>query len=79
VLNLVSVSLEDVFRDQVTGLLSPEDERRHVLEVHAAIARAIAEGDADAAERQMREHMQEYADWVTQRHPQLADQVISWQ
>ncbi|SFP50201.1 transcriptional regulator, GntR family [Geodermatophilus dictyosporus] len=79
VLNLVSVSLEDVFRDQVTGLLSPEDERRHVLEVHAAIARAIAAGEADAAEQLMREHMQEYADWVTRRHPQLTDQVISWQ
>jgi DNA-binding FadR family transcriptional regulator len=49
-----------------------------VLEVHAAIAEAIAEGDAEAAERLMRDHMQEYADWVRQRHPQLMDQVISW-
>jgi len=78
VLNLLCVSLEDIFRDQVNGFLSPNDERRHVLEVHSAIAAAIAEGDADAAERLMREHMQEYADWVTQRHPQLMEQVISW-
>ena len=79
VLNLLCVSLEDIFRDQVNGFLSPGDERRHVLEVHSAIAAAIADGDADAAEQLMREHMQEYADWVTQRHPQLMEQVISWQ
>ncbi|RFU19538.1 FadR/GntR family transcriptional regulator [Geodermatophilus marinus] len=78
VLNLLSVSLEDIFRDQVTGLLSPKDERRHVLEVHAAIAQAIADGDAEAAERLMHDHMQEYADWVRKKHPQLMDQVIDW-
>jgi DNA-binding FadR family transcriptional regulator len=79
VLILLCVSLEDIFRDQVNGFLSPSDERKHVLEVHAAVAAAIAQGDADAAERLMREHMQEYADWVLQRHPQLMEQVISWQ
>lgn len=78
VLNLMSSSLEEIFRDQVSGLLSPKDERKHVLEVHTAIAAAIAGGDADAAERLMREHMQEYADWVDQRHPQLVDDIIDW-
>ena len=42
VLNLMSSSLEEIFRDQVSGLLSPKDERKHVLEVHTAIADAIA-------------------------------------
>ncbi len=78
VLNLFSVSLEDIFRDQVSGALSPTEERKHVLAVHAAIAAAIAEGNADEAERLMREHMQDYADWVKERHPQLMDQVIDW-
>ncbi|SEO54559.1 FadR/GntR family transcriptional regulator [Trujillonella endophytica] len=78
VLNLISASLEGIFRDQVNGLLSPADDRRHVLEVHTAIADAISSGDADAAEKLMREHMQEYADWVEQRHPQLVDAIIDW-
>ncbi|HEX2075983.1 MAG TPA: FCD domain-containing protein [Geodermatophilus sp.] len=78
VLNLLCVSLEDIFRDQVSGALSPKEERKHVLAVHAAIAAAIAEGKADEAERLMREHMQDYADWVNERHPQLMDQVIDW-
>jgi DNA-binding FadR family transcriptional regulator len=78
VLNLLSSSLEEIFRDQVSGLLSPKDERKHVLEVHTAIADAIAQGDEDGAERLMREHMQEYADWVDQGHPQLVDAIIDW-
>ncbi|MGY1743536.1 MULTISPECIES: FadR/GntR family transcriptional regulator [unclassified Blastococcus] len=78
VLNLMSSSLEEIFRDQISGLLSPKDQRRHVLEVHAGIAEAIARGDADAAEKLMREHMQEYADWVEQRQPQMIDEIIDW-
>jgi GntR family transcriptional regulator, transcriptional repressor for pyruvate dehydrogenase complex len=78
VLNLVSVSLEDIFRDQVMGALSPKEERRRVLEVHQAIADAIAVGDADRAERLMRDHMQQYADWLRRGHPQLLDRVIDW-
>lgn len=79
VLTLLISSLEDIFRDQVSGLLSPPDERQHVLEVHTAIGAAIAEGRPAEAERLMREHMQEYANWVRLRHPQMMDDVVSWQ
>jgi DNA-binding FadR family transcriptional regulator len=78
VLNLMSMSLEDIFRDQVSGILSPKDQREHVLEVHAGIAEAIAEGRVDEAESLMHDHMQEYADWVRARHPHLLDAVIDW-
>lgn len=78
ILNLFSASLEEIFRDQVNGMLSPKEDRRHVLEVHAAIADAIAEGKADEAERLMHQHMQEYADWVHQRNPRVVDEVIDW-
>lgn len=77
-LNLFSMSLEDIFQDQVSGLLSPKEQRGDVLAVHAAIATAIAEGQAEKAERLMREHMQQYADWVHARHPSLMDAVVSW-
>lgn len=78
ILNLFSASLEEIFRDQVSGMLSPREDRQHVLEVHAAIADAIADGKADESERLMREHMQEYADWVHQRNPRVVDEVINW-
>ncbi len=78
VLNLLSASLEDIFRDQVSGILSPAAERRDVLAVHAAIADAIANGKADDAEQLMREHMQQYADWVQTLYPSLLDTVVDW-
>lgn len=78
ILNLFSASLEEIFRDQVSNLLSPRDQRQHVLDVHAAIADAIAAGNADEAERLMHEHMQEYADWVHQRSPGVVDDIIDW-
>lgn len=78
ILNLFSAALEEIFRDQVSGMLSPREDRQHVLEVHAAIADAIAEGKGEEAERLMREHMEEYADWVHQRNPRVVDDVIDW-
>ena len=47
--------------------------------MHTATAGAMGSGDADAAEKLMREHMQEYADWVYSGHPQLTDAIIDWQ
>ncbi len=78
ILNLVSMSLEDIFHDQVVGLLSPKEQRDEVLTVHARIAEAIAEGRAEEAQRLMHEHMQQYADWVRVRHPHLMDAVVDW-
>ncbi|UOY03616.1 FadR/GntR family transcriptional regulator [Blastococcus sp. PRF04-17] len=77
-LDLYSVSLEDIFLEHVGEALSPPEKREHVLEVHRAIADAIASGDADVAERTMRDHMQEYANWVRDRHPELMPRVINW-
>ncbi|MFI0773452.1 FadR/GntR family transcriptional regulator [Streptomyces sp. NPDC021212] len=78
ILNLVSMSLEDIFHDQVSGFLFPPDRREDVQATHAAIARAIAKGQAATAERLMRQHMQEYGDYVRRRHPHLVDQVVNW-
>jgi len=79
ILNLFSMSLEEIFQDQISGLLFPEEQRGEVLAVHAIIAEAISAGWAQKAERLMREHMQEYADWVHARHPSLMDAVVDWQ
>jgi len=78
ILNLFSHSLEDIFHDRVSGMLFPVSRREKVVEVHAAIARAIARGEAARAERLMREHMLEYAKYVERRHPELMDEVVDW-
>jgi DNA-binding FadR family transcriptional regulator len=78
VLNLMCMSLEDIFQDQVSGLLFPKSKRRRVLEVHQDIATAISEGRADDAETLMRQHMQEYAEYVRKRRGPLMDEVVDW-
>ncbi|MDO7843179.1 FadR/GntR family transcriptional regulator [Sphingomonas immobilis] len=78
ILNLMSHALEDIFHARVVGMLFPPERREAVVEAHHAIAEAIARGDADAAERLMREHMVEYARYVEQRHPALIDEIVEW-
>lgn len=78
ILNLVAHALEDIFHERVKGMLFPPERRGDVVKAHADIARAIAAGDADAAERAMREHMVEYIRYVEERHPALVDEVIEW-
>jgi DNA-binding FadR family transcriptional regulator len=72
------MSLEDIFHDQVSGLLFPKSKRREVLATHQEIATAISEGRAEDAERLMRQHMQNYADYVRKRNGPLMDEVVDW-
>lgn len=78
VMNLFAMSLEDIFHEHVRGMLFPKNKRRHVLKVHQEIAEAIVEGRSEEAERLMREHMEDYADYVGKRYPQLMDEVVDW-
>jgi GntR family transcriptional regulator, transcriptional repressor for pyruvate dehydrogenase complex len=78
ILNLFCLSLEDIFHQQITGLLFPKNKRRQVLATHQEIARAVSEGRSEDAERLMRQHMQDYADYVQKRHPDLMDTVLDW-
>jgi DNA-binding FadR family transcriptional regulator len=78
ILNLFCLSLEDIFHDRVSGLLFPVSRRRDVVKAHRLIAEAIASGEAAEAERLMREHMMQYADYVAKRHPAILDEVVDW-
>lgn len=77
-LNLFSGALSEIFRARVSGLVFPKPRRTQVRDVHAEIARAIEDGEAEAAERLMREHMEQYANYVKRRHPALMNEVVSW-
>jgi GntR family transcriptional regulator, transcriptional repressor for pyruvate dehydrogenase complex len=78
ILYLFGYSLHTIFQDRVRGLLFPVSRRGEVFSAHAAIAQAIADGDADRAEKLMREHMEQYARYAKRRHPALWDEVVDW-
>jgi DNA-binding FadR family transcriptional regulator len=78
IMSMFGGSLADVVLDRVTDSLYPKSRRREVLTTHAAIARAIAVGDAELAERLMREHMEDYVSQAKRRHPGLMQEVVDW-
>jgi GntR family transcriptional repressor for pyruvate dehydrogenase complex len=77
-LDLFSGALGQIFHERVSGLFFPKTRRAMVRDAHAEIARAIGDGDADAAERLMHEHMQQYANYVRRRQPALMNEVVGW-
>lgn len=78
IVSLLGQSLADIVRDRVTDSLYPKSRRREVLGTHGDIARAIAAGEADLAERLMREHMEDYVAQAKRRHPGLMNEVVDW-
>ena len=77
-LNLFSASLGTIFHERVSGLFFPKTRRARVRKAHVAVAEAIANGDAARAESLMREHMEEYANYVKRRQPALMNEIVGW-
>jgi GntR family transcriptional regulator, transcriptional repressor for pyruvate dehydrogenase complex len=77
-LNLLARSLKDIYTDRVAGFVFPEENRDHVRKTHAEIADAIVDGDAETAERLMRDHMATLAEFFEERHPGLMDELVDW-
>jgi DNA-binding FadR family transcriptional regulator len=61
-IDLVSSSFVHMVLDRMTGFAYPAARRAELTSQHIAIAVAILKGNASAAERLMRDHMQAYAD-----------------
>jgi GntR family transcriptional regulator, transcriptional repressor for pyruvate dehydrogenase complex len=78
IMSLFGQSLADVLHDRLHDTLFPKSRRREILTVHSDIGQAIAEGDADRAERLMRVHMEDYVAQVKRRHPGLMQEVVDW-
>jgi DNA-binding FadR family transcriptional regulator len=78
VLDLMGRSLKDLYTDRVEGLIFPARARARVEREHAAIARAIISGNAQRAERLMREHMAEFVEFVAERNPGILSEVVDW-
>jgi GntR family transcriptional repressor for pyruvate dehydrogenase complex len=78
ILNLFGRSLVDVYGMRVSGALFPMEARNQVVHDHAAVIKAIESGNAKAAERLMRLHMEEFDEFVGVRFPGTLDGVVDW-
>jgi len=78
ILDLFGRSLKDVYSARVSGALFPMDARERVQCAHEDIVDAIDAGDAELAERLMREHMEEFLGFVAERYPGMLDEVVDW-
>lgn len=77
-LSLFSESLSEIFRDRVSGILFPKTRRKGVIATHAAIAKAIDEGQPDEAQQLMYEHMEQYVAYVKRGYSMLINEVVDW-
>lgn len=79
IIAIVTEALAALFRDRVSGIQVPKGKARTaVLQTHAAVARAIIDGDPVLAEKLMHDHMEEYVAMVLKNHPMLIDEVVDW-
>jgi DNA-binding FadR family transcriptional regulator len=79
VLDLLTLAMKDVFTSRVRSAVYPPNARKRVRACHEEIASLVLEGEAEAAERLMREHLEEYAGYAARRLPGLLEDMVSWQ
>jgi DNA-binding FadR family transcriptional regulator len=78
VLDFMGRSLKDIYNDRVGHMVFPREARDRVEHDHIVIAKAIVAGQADKAERLMREHMEEFVQYAEERNPGVLDEVVDW-
>ena len=78
VLDLLGMSLKDIYHSWAQTSLTPLRMRAKVLAVHRAIADAIFNGNAAEAERLMGDHMISYTDQSGKLHATSLDDRIDW-
>jgi len=76
-LALMTLAVRDILADRFFDLVHPDRHRHEAARVHAAIAEAVLAGEADKAERLMRDHMTEFADTVA-LHRGLLAETVDW-
>lgn len=78
VLSLLTQAVTHIVTQHVIMTMDPVDLRPAILEDHAALARVIADGDADLAERRMAAHFQAQHDHFAARSPARLKESIEW-
>lgn len=78
ILDLFGRALKEVFTERINVGIFDREDRQGIIDTHNAISRAILKGHPQAAERLMREHMEEIFDEVARKYPGLLDEVVEW-
>jgi GntR family transcriptional repressor for pyruvate dehydrogenase complex len=78
VLSLLTQAVTHIVTQHVIGTADPVDLRGTIVDEHAALARTIASGDADAAERQMVRHFEHQHEHFARRSPARLEENIQW-
>ena len=79
ILDLIALSIKDVFNSRVRSAIYPVNARKHVQEVHKELAGLVLSGQGEQAGKLMREHLEEFAAYAARRLPGLLDDSVSWQ
>jgi DNA-binding FadR family transcriptional regulator len=78
VLALLTGAVTSIVSDHVVATMDPVELRPDILREHAALAKAIARGQADRAARLMASHFQAQHDYYRARWPARLDELIEW-
>ncbi|WP_101829564.1 FadR/GntR family transcriptional regulator [Frankia canadensis] len=79
VLNLVATALKELYTTKVvSGGIARNTTSESIRDEHRLIGQAILDGNADQAERLMREHMQKYLGHMHEREPSFTCSPITW-
>lgn len=78
VLDFMGRALKDIYTERFEHTVFPMEARGRIAHDHGAIAKAIVAGNALRAERLMRDHMIEFADFYQAANPGVLDEVVDW-
>jgi GntR family transcriptional regulator, transcriptional repressor for pyruvate dehydrogenase complex len=80
VLDLLARSLKDVYYARLPAVRadSPKSWRQRIQREHVAIAQAISDGDADAAEQLMRDHIVAFKRRWARQAPDILNSKVEW-
>jgi GntR family transcriptional regulator, transcriptional repressor for pyruvate dehydrogenase complex len=80
VLDLLARSLKDIYYARLPAVRAdrPKSWRQRVQREHLAIAQAITDGDADAAEQLMRDHIVAFKRRLARQAPDMLNSKVEW-
>ena len=78
IINLLIRSCYDVFAGRTSGFLYPQPDRQTIQTIHAEIAIAVINGNADTARSLMYDHMEDYVRQATTQFSGLMSEVVKW-
>jgi len=78
IMSLLTQAVTRIISDHVVARMDPVELRGAILHEHAALARAIAAGQSDAAGRLMADHLAAQHDYYRRHAPERLTELVAW-